>query len=366
MANMSLRNIDKVYPNGVQAVFDFNLEIKDGEFVAFVGPSGCGKSTTLRMIAGLEEISKGDLLLEGDRINDLAPKDRDIAMVFQSYALYPHMTVYHNMAFSLILRKEKPDDIHRKVMEASRILSLDDYLTRKPKELSGGQRQRVALGRAIVRNPKVFLMDEPLSNLDAKLRVQMRTELIKLHKAMNATTIYVTHDQIEAMTMADKIVVMSMGYIQQIGAPKEVYDFPNNKFVAGFIGTPPMNFIDGRIEKGQFVVEGSTFKIEASQAKLLATRGYEGKSITLGIRPEDIHIDGEIYQRNNDSKVTIDVDVFELLGKEIIVYTNIGPSKILINAESKHQIKMGDQINVALNMDKVHFFDCDSEERIYE
>lgn len=365
MANMSLRNIDKVYPNGVQAVFDFNLEIKDGEFVAFVGPSGCGKSTTLRMIAGLEEISKGELLLEGERINDLAPKDRDIAMVFQSYALYPHMTVYHNMAFSLILRKEKPDDIHRKVMEASRILSLDDYLTRKPKELSGGQRQRVALGRAIVRNPKVFLMDEPLSNLDAKLRVQMRTELIKLHKAMNATTIYVTHDQIEAMTMADKIVVMSMGYIQQIGAPKDVYDFPNNKFVAGFIGTPPMNFIDGKIQNGQFVVEGSTFKIESNQAKLLTSKGYEGKAITLGIRPEDIHIDGEIYDRNMDSKVTIDVDVFELLGKEIIVYTNIGPSKILINAESKHKIKMGDQINVALNMDKVHFFDCDSEERIY-
>lgn len=363
---MSLRNIDKIYPNGVQAVYNFNLEINDGEFVAFVGPSGCGKSTTLRMIAGLEEISSGDLVLDGAVINDLAPKDRDIAMVFQSYALYPHMTVYHNMAFSLLLRKEKPDVIHEKVMEASRILSLDDYLTRKPKELSGGQRQRVALGRAIVRNPKVFLMDEPLSNLDAKLRVQMRTELIKLHKAMSATTVYVTHDQIEAMTMADKIVVMSMGYIQQIGKPKEVYDFPNNKFVAGFIGTPPMNFIDGIIENGQFKVQNMTFKIDDAQMQVLKKKGYEGKTVTLGVRPEDIHLEGEFFDANDQARATLLVDVLELLGKEIIIYTAFGDYKALINVESKHKIQMGDKIEVALNMKKVHFFDCETEQRIFE
>ncbi|GAU75743.1 ABC transporter ATP-binding protein [Fusibacter sp. 3D3] len=364
MANMSLKNVNKIYPNGVQAVYDFNLEIKDGEFVAFVGPSGCGKSTTLRMIAGLEEISSGSLILDEKEINNLAPKERDIAMVFQSYALYPHMTVYHNMAFSLLLKKEDSDVIHEKVMNASKILSLDEYLTRKPKELSGGQRQRVALGRAIVRNPKVFLMDEPLSNLDAKLRVQMRTELIKLHKAMNATTIYVTHDQIEAMTMADRIVVMSMGYIQQIGSPKDVYDFPNNKFVAGFIGTPPMNFINGKIENGYFCVKADKFKIEANQYADLQKRGYEGKEITLGIRPENIHLDGDVFNAVKASKTKVEIEVFELLGKEIIIYAQIGDSKILINTESKHQIKMGDHIEVALNMDKIHFFDMETEERI--
>ncbi len=364
MANMILKDVNKVYPNGVQAVFDFNLEINDGEFIAFVGPSGCGKSTTLRMIAGLEEITSGSLVLDGKQINNLAPKERDIAMVFQSYALYPHMTVYHNMAFSLMLKKEDSDVIHEKVMEASKILSLDAYLTRKPKELSGGQRQRVALGRAIVRNPKVFLMDEPLSNLDAKLRVQMRTELIKLHKAMSATTVYVTHDQIEAMTMADRIVVMSMGYVQQIGSPKDVYDFPNNKFVAGFIGTPPMNFVEGKIQNGSFISAGNRFKISSQQYELLKAKGYEGKEVTLGIRPEDIHLDGEVLEKHPEAKVDVEVEVFELLGKEIIIYAMIGDSRVLVNTESKHQIEMGDHIQVTLNMDKAHFFDKETEERI--
>jgi len=366
MATMHLKNIDKVYPNGIQAVYDFNLDINDGEFIAFVGPSGCGKSTTLRMIAGLEEITSGELHLDGKLINDLAPKDRDIAMVFQSYALYPHMTVYHNMAFSLMLRKEKPDIIHQKVMEASRILSLDDYLKRKPKELSGGQRQRVALGRAIVRNPKVFLMDEPLSNLDAKLRVQMRTELIKLHKSMNATTVYVTHDQVEAMTMADRIVVMSMGNIQQIGEPKTVYDFPNNKFVAGFIGTPPMNFIEGTVKNDKFVTACSTYKIPQDMYDLLMKKGYNNKCLTLGIRPEDIHYGDSVYRENPENRVSITIDVFELLGKEIIVYTQIGGCKVLLSTEAKHKFKMGEVIEVAFNMSKAHFFDCETEERVRE
>jgi len=364
MANMSLIDVNKIYPNGVQAVYDFNLEIKDGEFIAFVGPSGCGKSTTLRMIAGLEEITSGDLILDEKKINNLAPKDRDIAMVFQSYALYPHMTVYHNMAFSLTLRKVDSNIIHEKVMEASRILSLDDYLTRKPKELSGGQRQRVALGRAIVRNPKVFLMDEPLSNLDAKLRVQMRTELIKLHKSMNATTIYVTHDQIEAMTMADRIVVMSMGHIQQIGSPKEVYDNPINKFVAGFIGTPPMNFIDGKISDGKFIVDNYSFKMNSDQYNLLKGRGYEGKEVSLGIRPEDIHLDGEVARLHNEASANVEVEVSELLGKEIIIYTKIGNAKVLANVPAKHVVHMGDMIEITLNMDKAHFFDNETEESI--
>ena len=254
MADISLQHIDKVYDNNVQAVFDFNLEIKDKEFIVFVGPSGCGKSTTLRMIAGLEDITKGDFYIDGKRMNDIEPKDRDIAMVFQSYALYPHMTVYENMAFGLKLRKIPKDEIDKRVKEAARILEIEQYLDRKPKALSGGQRQRVALGRAIVRNAKVFLMDEPLSNLDAKLRVQMRSEIIKLHERIGATTIYVTHDQTEAMTMADRIVVMKGGYIQQIGSPKEIYNNPANMFVAGFLGSPATNFVKGVYRNKQFII----------------------------------------------------------------------------------------------------------------
>jgi len=290
MATLKLRDINKVYPNGVQAVFDFNLDIRDKEFIVFVGPSGCGKSTTLRMIAGLEEITSGELYIDEELVNDKAPKDRNIAMVFQSYALYPHMTVYDNMAFGLKLRKMPKDIINEKVNEAAEILGLVPYLKRKPKALSGGQRQRVALGRAIVRNAKVFLMDEPLSNLDAKLRVQMRGELIKLHNKIETTTIYVTHDQIEAMTMASRIVVMKDGYIMQVGAPKQIYDFPNNLFVAGFIGTPPMNFVRGIVDKTQkFVAGDHTIMVPDDKFEILRQNGLVGKEVILGIRPEDIH-----------------------------------------------------------------------------
>ena len=260
MATLKFINLNKIYDNNVQAVFDFNLEVKDKEFIVFVGPSGCGKSTTLRMVAGLEDITNGELYIDDKLVNNIAPKNRDIAMVFQSYALYPHMTVYDNMAFGLKLKKLPKEEIDKKIKSASEILGLTDYLNRKPKELSGGQRQRVALGRAIVRNPKVFLMDEPLSNLDAKLRVQMRSEIAKIHEQVGATTIYVTHDQTEAMTMASRIVVMKDGYIQQIGTPKEVYNYPNNIFVAGFIGAPAMNFINGAFEKEYFIIEKNMSK----------------------------------------------------------------------------------------------------------
>ena len=255
MATLKFKNINKIYDNNVQAVFDFNLEVQDKEFIVFVGPSGCGKSTTLRMVAGLEDITSGELYIDDKLVNDVAPKNRDIAMVFQSYALYPHMTVYENMAFGLKLKKMPKEEINKKINEVAEILGLTDYLNRKPKALSGGQRQRVALGRAIVRNPKVFLMDEPLSNLDAKLRVQMRSEIAKIHEQVGATTIYVTHDQTEAMTMASRIVVMKDGYIQQIGTPKEVYNNPNNMFVAGFIGAPAMNFIKGVFKEKEFVID---------------------------------------------------------------------------------------------------------------
>ena len=304
MATVELKNINKIYNNNVQAVFDFNIKIKDREFIVFVGPSGCGKTTTLRMIAGLEEITSGQLLIDGEVMNDVAPKDRNIAMVFQSYALYPHMSVYDNMAFGLKLRRFSRDEIDRRVQHASEILGLKPYLDRKPAALSGGQRQRVALGRAIVRDAKVFLMDEPLSNLDAKLRVQMRSELIKLHESLKTTTIYVTHDQIEAMTMATRIVVMKDGWIQQIGAPKEIYDYPDNVFVGGFIGTPPMNFIEGRVGEDGFFECGSTrhgvfrFRVPEKQYKILQAQGYLGVELLMGIRPEDCHDEPEFIEKH--------------------------------------------------------------------
>jgi len=290
MADLKLNHIYKIYDNKVTAVSDFNLHIQDKEFIVFVGPSGCGKSTTLRMIAGLEEISKGELYIDDKLVNDVPPKDRDIAMVFQNYALYPHMTVYDNMAFGLKLRKMPKDEIDKRVKDAANILGLEQYLDRKPKALSGGQRQRVALGRAIVRDAKVFLMDEPLSNLDAKLRVQMRAEIAKLHQRLNTTTIYVTHDQTEAMTMATRIVVMKDGVIQQVGSPKEVYDNPENVFVGGFIGSPAMNFFKAKIE-GEYVVldDKVRLKIPGGKLKLLKDNGYVGKEVIFGIRPEDIH-----------------------------------------------------------------------------
>ncbi|QWB95869.1 sn-glycerol-3-phosphate ABC transporter ATP-binding protein UgpC [Mycoplasmatota bacterium] len=362
MATLKLKDINKVYPNGVQAVFDFNLEIKDKEFIVFVGPSGCGKSTTLRMIAGLEEITAGELFIDDEMVNDKAPKDRNIAMVFQSYALYPHMTVFDNMAFGLKLRKMPKDVIKEKVQHAAEILGLVPYLDRKPKALSGGQRQRVALGRAIVRDAKVFLLDEPLSNLDAKLRVQMRGELIKLHNTLATTMIYVTHDQIEAMTMATRIVVMRDGYIMQVGSPKEIYDHPNNMFVAGFIGTPPMNFIHGKIEKNGYFIAGD-YKIKIPEDKLSIVKEHKfvGKEIVLGIRPEDIHDDKIVMSTYPEAVLNFDVDVAELLGSETNIYTHVNEDNICAVISARADVRIGDKLKLAFDMNKVHFFDPVSE-----
>lgn len=365
MATLKLKDINKVYPNGVQAVFDFSLEIRDKEFIVFVGPSGCGKSTTLRMIAGLEEITSGELYIDEELVNDKAPKDRNIAMVFQSYALYPHMTVFDNMAFGLKLRKMPKDVINEKVNNAAEILGLTPYLKRKPKALSGGQRQRVALGRAIVRNAKVFLMDEPLSNLDAKLRVQMRGELIKLHNQIETTTIYVTHDQIEAMTMASRIVVMKDGYIMQVGAPKDIYDNPNNLFVAGFIGTPPMNFIRGIVDtNGLFTAGYHTLKVPGDRFELITENKMVGKEIILGIRPEDIHDEQVVMDTYPGAVLEIVVDVAELLGSETNIYTNISENHICAVINARTGVRIGDKMKLALDMNKCHFFDPTTEQRL--
>ncbi len=362
MATLKLADINKVYPNGVQAVFDFNLSIRDKEFIVFVGPSGCGKSTTLRMIAGLEEITSGELYIDDELVNDKAPKDRNIAMVFQSYALYPHMTVYDNMAFGLKLRKMPKDIIEKKVMDAAEILGLVPYLKRKPKALSGGQRQRVALGRAIVRDAKVFLMDEPLSNLDAKLRVQMRGELIKLHNTIETTTIYVTHDQIEAMTMAHRIVVMKDGYIMQVGAPKDIYDHPQNLFVAGFIGTPPMNFIHGRVDsKGIFRSGKYTLQIPDDKMEIIKFNKFIDKDIILGIRPEDIHDSKVVMEAYPKAVLDIIVDVAELLGSETNVYTQINEDHICAVISARAGVHIGDTMKLTIDMNKIHFFDPDTE-----
>ena len=367
MATLELKNINKVYDNGVQAVFDFNLNIEDKEFIVFVGPSGCGKSTTLRMIAGLEEITDGELYIDGELMNDVAPKDRNIAMVFQSYALYPHMTVYNNMAFGLQLRKVPKEEIKQKVTETAQILGLTPYLDRKPKALSGGQRQRVALGRAIVRNAKVFLMDEPLSNLDAKLRVTMRTEIIKLHERIGSTTIYVTHDQIEAMTMASRIVVMKDGYIQQVGAPKDIYDYPVNMFVAGFIGTPPMNFIPGVIdESGMFKTADNDCSVRIPQNKLevIEKNGFINKPIVLGVRPENIYDDKESLVKFADSVINIKVDVSELLGASTNIYCIVGGSNVCAVVPPRADLKMNSEIELAMDLSKCHIFDPETEKNI--
>lgn len=365
MADLSLKNINKIYPNGVQAVFDFNLDVKHGEFIVFVGPSGCGKSTTLRMIAGLEEISSGELIIDGKKMNEIAPKDRDIAMVFQNYALYAHMSVYHNMAFSLVLRKVDSDEIHLKVMEAAEILGLKPYLNRKPKALSGGQRQRVALGRAIVRDPKVFLLDEPLSNLDAKLRNTMRKELSDLHKRLNATMIYVTHDQLEALTLADRMVVMKDGYIQQIGTPQEIYDNPINVYVGSFIGTPPMNFLKGVIDQ-KAVFHIGEHKLNLSQhpyMNSLREKGYLGKEIILGIRPEHMIVtQGEPAELYMDASV----DLFELLGHVSLVHTKIDDQIVIAKVDSRFMYQANDQIQIKFDDEYLHFFDVESELRIDE
>ena len=361
MATLSLRNVDKIYDNNVQAVFGFTLDIEDKEFIVFVGPSGCGKSTTLRMIAGLEDISAGEFYIDGELMNDVAPKDRNIAMVFQSYALYPHMTVYENMAFGLRLRKVPKDIIDAKVRDAAEKLGLTPYLQRKPKALSGGQRQRVALGRAIVRDAKVFLMDEPLSNLDAKLRVQMRSELIRLHNSLATTTIYVTHDQIEAMTMASRIVVMKDGYIQQVGAPKEIYDNPINVFVAGFIGTPSMNFVHGVVSEGVFTTPDG-HKLYVPEAKLEAVKkdGMVGKDIIFGIRPEDIYDDADVIAESKNV-VTIAVDVAELLGATTNIHFDMNGAHVCAAVSARADIKIGDELKLAIDMEKCHFFDPETE-----
>ncbi len=365
MASLSLQHINKTYPNGFEAVKDFNLEIEDKEFIIFVGPSGCGKSTTLRMIAGLEEISGGTLKI-GDRVvNDVEPKDRDIAMVFQNYALYPHMTVYDNMAFGLKLRKVPKDQIDKMVREAAKILDLEKLLDRKPKALSGGQRQRVAMGRAIVRNPKVFLMDEPLSNLDAKLRVQMRIEIAKLHQRLGTTIIYVTHDQTEAMTLGTRIVVMKDGVVQQVDSPTNLYSKPGNLFVAGFIGSPQMNFLDAKVNvKGKEVslqVGPHAIKLPAAKAQKLIDGGYAGKTVVMGIRPEDVHDDEAFIAANPDSIVDATIRVYELLGAEVFLYFDVEGFNMTARVDPRTTARTGDNVRFALDPEKIHVFDKETE-----
>ena len=365
MASLSLKNICKVYPNGFEAVKNFNLEIADKEFIIFVGPSGCGKSTTLRMVAGLEEISSGELSIDGRVVNDVEPKDRDIAMVFQNYALYPHMTVFDNMAFGLKLRKVPKDEIRKKVENAAKILDLDKLLDRKPKALSGGQRQRVAMGRAIVREPKVFLMDEPLSNLDAKLRVQMRIEISKIHESLGATIIYVTHDQTEAMTLGSRIVVMKDGVTMQIDSPQKLYNEPNNLFVAGFIGSPQMNFLDAKC-----VVEGDKVSLKfaensillpPSKGKKLIDGRYNGKTVILGIRPEDIDDSQMALEAHKESVFKTKVTGYELLGSEVLLYYVVNGTTMTAKVDSRTPARLGDSIRLAMDVEKIHVFDKETE-----
>ncbi|MBE6640387.1 MAG: sn-glycerol-3-phosphate ABC transporter ATP-binding protein UgpC [Ruminococcaceae bacterium] len=368
MASLSLKHIYKKYPGGVTAVSDFCLEIKDKEFLILVGPSGCGKSTTLRMIAGLEEITEGELFIGDKLVNDVAPKDRDIAMVFQNYALYPHMTVFENMAFGLKLRKTSKEEIKRRVDEAARVLDIAHLLDRKPKALSGGQKQRVALGRAIVRYPKVFLLDEPLSNLDAKLRAAMRTELTKIHQRVQTTFIYVTHDQVEAMTMATRIVVMKDGLIQQVDTPQNLYDSPVNLFVAGFIGTPQMNFINGTLEKkGEdlyFCFGNNSLKLPKEKADEPALQEYVGKELIGGIRPECIHDEPMYLSQLPDSVIDTNVEVTELMGAEIYLYLVSEEQNLVARVSPRSQARAGDSIKVAIEVSRMHFFDKDTEKCI--
>ena len=367
MSSLSLKNVCKVYPNGFEAVKDFNLDIADKEFIIFVGPSGCGKSTTLRMIAGLEDISSGTLEIDGKVMNDVEPKDRDIAMVFQNYALYPHMTVYDNMAFGLKLRKVPKDEIDKKVRDAARILDLEKLLDRKPKALSGGQRQRVAMGRAIVRNPKVFLMDEPLSNLDAKLRVQMRTEIAKLHHRLGTTIIYVTHDQTEAMTLGTRIVVMKDGVVQQVDTPQNLYDKPCNLFVAGFMGSPQMNFLDGVVSiQGEIAyvkVADQQIELPPAKSKKLIEGKYDGKTVTIGIRPEDVD-DSEMFV--NVAKATFEstINVYELLGAEVFLYFDIAGQPVTARVDARTTARPGDKVKVGFDVEKIHVFDKETEKVI--
>ncbi|MBQ8129619.1 MAG: sn-glycerol-3-phosphate ABC transporter ATP-binding protein UgpC [Clostridia bacterium] len=370
MASLKLDHIYKIYSGNVTAVSDFCLDIEDKEFIVLVGPSGCGKSTTLRMVAGLEEISAGDLFIGDRRVNDVAPKDRDIAMVFQNYALYPHMTVYDNMAFGLKLRKKPKEEIDKLVREAAKILSIEQLLNRKPKALSGGQRQRVALGRAIVRDPKVFLMDEPLSNLDAKLRVQMRTEITKLHQRLQTTFIYVTHDQTEAMTMGTRIVVMKDGFIQQVDTPQNLYDYPANLFVGSFIGSPQMNFFNAKLDArdgGVWAEFGSNaIRVPDSKIRLLTDESYIGKEVVMGIRPENIHDEERFLSVADGNLVEAKVEVTELMGSETYLYlkNDAKEGNIVARVYPRSTSDMGDTIKVAFETSRLHFFDKDTEKTI--
>ena len=360
MAGISLKNVQKIYSGNVTAVHKFNLDIKDKEFVVLVGPSGCGKSTTLRMIAGLEDISEGELYIGYRLVNDVQPKDRNIAMVFQNYALYPHMTVFGNMAFGLKLRKVPKDEIKRKVEEVAGILDITHLLNRKPKALSGGQRQRVALGRAMVRNPDVFLLDEPLSNLDAKLRTTMRSEIIKLHRRLDATFVYVTHDQTEAMTMGDRIVVMKDGHIQQVDTPQRLFNFPANVFVAGFIGSPQMNFINSKVVKyeNKYFIEFSGSLMSVPQRFMDKIKDYENKEVIMGVRPEDIIIEEK-------SEVKASVDIMEVMGSEAYVYLKLNDgSKLIAKTGSGVNFNVGDEVGIKANPDKIHIFDKETEKSI--
>ena len=378
MVELNLKNIYKKYPNSDHySVEDFNLDIKDKEFIVFVGPSGCGKSTTLRMIAGLEDITEGTASIDGTVVTDVAPKDRDIAMVFQNYALYPHMTVYDNMAFGLKLRKYSKEDIDKRVKEAAEILGLKEFLQRKPADLSGGQRQRVAMGRAIVRDAKVFLMDEPLSNLDAKLRVSMRAEIAKIHRRIGATTIYVTHDQTEAMTLADRIVIMSatknpagtgtIGRVEQIGTPQEVYKHPANKFVAGFIGSPAMNFFEVTVEGDRLVGLNGDFslKVPGGSLKGLKEKGYQGKKVILGIRPEDINMEPAFLETFPESVLTAKISVSELLGAESHLYCAVGGSEFVAKVDARDHMNTGSSIKLGFDLNKAHYFDVETEDNIF-
>lgn len=364
MAKVILKDVEKIYPNGFKAVHGINLEINDGEFMVFVGPSGCAKSTTLRMIAGLEEITSGTISIGDKIVNDVPPKNREIAMVFQNYALYPHMTVYDNMAFSLKVRKFPKDIIDKKVRETAKNLDLEELLKRKPKELSGGQRQRVAVGRAIVRDPKVFLFDEPLSNLDAKLRVHMRVQLSKLHKELKTTMIYVTHDQVEAMTMGDRICVMNFGRIMQVDTPLNLYRYPVNKFVAEFIGSPTMNVIEGELikEDDLVLIKVGDIKLRLPKDKADKVQGYINKKVWFGIRPSDINLEENV----NGVGVEGIVDFIENMGSEAFVYFKLGAKQFISNIQSSNisNIKTNDKIKLMFNMDNCHIFDIDTEKNI--
>ncbi|MCJ0925138.1 sn-glycerol-3-phosphate ABC transporter ATP-binding protein UgpC [Mammaliicoccus sciuri] len=360
MAEIKLEHIKKTYDGKTHVVKDFNLSIEDKEFIVFVGPSGCGKSTTLRMIAGLESISEGNFTIDGKRMNDVEPKNRDIAMVFQNYALYPHMTVYDNIAFGLKLRKVNQQEIKKRVNEAAEILGLIEYLDRKPKALSGGQRQRVALGRAIVRDANIFLMDEPLANLDAKLRVQMRAEILKLHERLDTTTIYVTHDQTEALTMASRIVVLNKGDIMQIGTPREVYNAPSNIFVAQFIGSPAMNIVQGKITDEGVKIGEHVLQFTGSQHDKLKELGYINKDVNFGIRPEDIKAEPVFINASQNTKLTAKVEVSELLGSDIMIHFKLNGENVIAQIDARNDLKVGDQIELAIDMNKCHFFDIAS------